>query len=83
MTLQKLFENPRFHKLTIEQRLLACVLIIYGKDGQGTADPQYLRSKPLLSDIEGIEADLEAIQEALPVKVFTREDGERFYRWLA
>ncbi|MEW6425503.1 MAG: hypothetical protein AB1523_12335 [Bacillota bacterium] len=88
MTLKELFDYPYFVLLPMRQKLLAVGLLALAKKGVGIAHPVYLKNKILsveadeLSTAE-IEADLEAIQEALPVRVFTREDGERFYRWLA
>lgn len=80
MTLQELFKNPQFHKLNVQQRLVACGLIVYAKDGQGIADPQYLQNKPLLSGVEEIEDALVVIERSLPVKFFA-QDGKRLYVW--
>ncbi|RJQ26663.1 MAG: hypothetical protein C4589_09480 [Peptococcaceae bacterium] len=87
MTLHELFEYPYFMLLPMRQKLIAVGLFALAEGGTGIADPVFLKNKILTVEADElrtaeIEADLEAIQKALPVEVF-EEDEDRFYRWLA
>lgn len=85
MTLQELFENPRFLLLPMRQRLLAIGLLALAEEGRGVAHPVYLRNKVFVAEGDEItpaevESDLAAIEKALPVRFFEK-GGERFYAW--
>lgn len=85
MTLAELFAYPYFILLPMRQKLLALGLLALAESGECPADPTFLKNVifPVEADeldTSAIENDLMAIQNILPIEVFTK-NGDDWYRW--